>query len=57
LKSWQGQDHLFQFLTKGDGFGEMAVMDHCSRSASVRAVEDCVAIRMPEANVGQIYPA
>jgi CRP/FNR family transcriptional regulator, cyclic AMP receptor protein len=45
LKSWQGQDHLIQFLRAGDCFGEMAVMDHRPRSASVRAREDCTAIR------------
>ena len=33
----------------------MAVMDHCPRSASVRAVEDCVAIHISAANLYQVY--
>ena len=33
----------------------MAVMDHCPRSASVRAVEDCVAINISAANLYQVY--
>jgi CRP/FNR family transcriptional regulator, cyclic AMP receptor protein len=30
-------------------------MDHCPRSASVRAVEDCVAIHISAANLYQVY--
>ena len=55
LKSWHGQDYLLQTLKEGDCFGEMAVMDHCPRSASVRAVEDCTAIRISAANLYQVY--
>lgn len=55
LKSWRGQDYLLQILKEGDCFGEMAVMDHCPRSASVRAVEDCTAIRISAANLYQVY--
>ncbi len=33
----------------------MAVMDHCARSASVRAVEDCAAICISAANLYQVY--
>jgi len=33
----------------------MAVMDHCPRSASVRAVEDCIAIRISAANLYEVY--
>ncbi len=55
LKSWQGEDHLLQTLTAGDCFGEMAVMDHCPRSASVRAIEDCSAIRISSADLYQVY--
>jgi CRP-like cAMP-binding protein len=46
LKSWRGEDYLIQTLNMGDCFGEMAVMDHCQRSATVRAAEDCAAIRI-----------
>ncbi len=55
LKSWRGQEHLLRTLVAGDCFGEMAVMDHCPRSASVRAVEDCVAIHISAANLYQVY--
>lgn len=55
LKSWRGQDHLIQSLAAGDCFGEMAVMDHCPRSASVRAAEDCTAIRISAADLYRIY--
>lgn len=55
LKSWCGQDYLLQTLNAGDCFGEMAVMDHCARSASVRAAQDCSAIRISAANLYQVY--
>ena len=55
LKSWRGQDYLLETLKQGDCFGEMAVMDLCPRSASVRADEDCTAIRISAANLYQVY--
>ena len=54
LKSWDGRDYLLQSL-KEALLGEMAVMDHCPRSASVRAVEDCIAIRISAANLYNVY--
>lgn len=55
FKSWRGEDHLLQTLGAGDCFGEMAVIDHCERSASVRALEDCTAIRISSADLHRIY--
>ncbi len=55
LKSWCGEEYLLGTLKEGDCFGEMAVMDLCPRSASVRAVEDCTAIRLSAANLHRIY--
>ena len=55
LKSWGGQDYLLQFLKEGDCFGEMAAMDHCPRSVSVRAVDDCRAISISAANLYEVY--
>lgn len=55
MKSWQGQDHHLQTLREGDCFGEMAVIDHCDRSASVRAVKDCLAICISSANLYKVY--
>jgi CRP/FNR family cyclic AMP-dependent transcriptional regulator len=55
LKNWRGQEHLLKILEGGDCFGEMAVMDLCPRSASVRAVEDCTAIRVSATNLYRLY--
>lgn len=55
LKSWNGADHVLKSLGEGDCFGEMAVMDHCPRSASVRAVEDCSAIRISSGDLYRVY--
>ena len=55
LKAWRGHDYLLRTLKEGDCFGEMAVMDLCPRSASVRAIKDCTAIRISAANLHQVY--
>jgi CRP/FNR family transcriptional regulator, cyclic AMP receptor protein len=55
LKSWRGQEYLLKILKVGDCFGEMAVMDLSPRSASVRATEDCTAIRVSAANLYKLY--
>jgi CRP/FNR family transcriptional regulator, cyclic AMP receptor protein len=55
LKSWLGEENHLYTLKEGDCFGEMAVMDHCPRSASVRAAEDCSAIRISAADLYKIY--
>jgi CRP-like cAMP-binding protein len=55
LKSWRGRDYSLHTLREGDCFGEMAIMDHCPRSASVRALADCIAIRISAANLYQVY--
>jgi CRP-like cAMP-binding protein len=55
LKSWRGQEFLLRILKAGDCFGEMAVMDLLPRSASIRAVEDCTAIRLSAASLYQVY--
>jgi CRP-like cAMP-binding protein len=55
LKSAQGQDRSLKTLSEGDCFGEMAVMDHCPRSASVRAIEACAAIQISAAHLHQVY--
>jgi CRP/FNR family transcriptional regulator, cyclic AMP receptor protein len=55
LKSWRGQQCLLSILKEGDCFGEMAIMDLGPRSASVRALEDCMAICLSAANLHQLY--
>jgi CRP/FNR family transcriptional regulator, cyclic AMP receptor protein len=55
LKSWRGQEYFLRTLKEGDCFGEMAVIDLLPRSASIRAVEDCTAIRLSAASLYQVY--
>ena len=55
LKSWRGEDYFLQTLKEGDCFGEMAVIDHCPRSAAVRAVDDCSAIRISAGALHRVY--
>ena len=55
LKGWEGRQYLLRNLTKGDCFGEMALMDLSPRSASVLAVEDCTAIELSSANLYKVY--
>ncbi|HEY0856446.1 MAG TPA: cyclic nucleotide-binding domain-containing protein [Albitalea sp.] len=45
-KRWKNRDFVLRYLERGDCFGEMALMDLQPRSASVRAVEDCIAIQL-----------
>jgi len=46
LKHWDGRQWVLHQLGVGDCFGEMALMDFCPRSASVRAVDDGRAIEI-----------
>ncbi len=55
LKRWQEGDCLLRILERGDCFGEMALMDFFPRSASVLAVEDCVAIELSAARLHELY--
>ncbi|MBN2301407.1 MAG: Crp/Fnr family transcriptional regulator [Lentisphaerae bacterium] len=55
LKAWQGHDYLLAYLKTGDCFGEMELIDLCARSASVLAVEDCVAIEIPATALHYVY--
>jgi CRP-like cAMP-binding protein len=55
LKRWQDVDYLLRTLQQGDCFGEMALLDLSPRSASVRAVEDCVAIELSAASLYDLY--
>jgi CRP-like cAMP-binding protein len=55
LKDWKGQQHVLEYLTTGDCFGEMAVIDLLPRSASILADEDCEAIEISAAHLYKIY--
>jgi CRP-like cAMP-binding protein len=54
-KQWRGRELVLRYLERGDCFGEMALMDLQPRSASVRAVEDCVAIELTPENLYGLF--
>lgn len=54
-KAWQGRDYVLHNLADGDCFGEMALMDLCPRSASVRAEEDCQALELSADDLLALY--
>ena len=57
VKRWEGVDRHLRDLSAGDCFGEMALIDMSPRSASVIALEDCLAIRLTNADLYRVYRA
>lgn len=55
IKSWEDGEFLLRHLERGDCFGEMALMDLFPRSASVRAVADCVALALAPADLFRLF--
>ncbi|MFT3820519.1 MAG: Crp/Fnr family transcriptional regulator [Rubrivivax sp.] len=55
LKGWDGRPVVLNRLHLGDCFGEMALMDLQPRSASVRADEDCRALRLGSDDLYRLY--
>ena len=55
MKAKQGEQCLIRHLGAGECFGEMALMDYFPRSASILAVEDCVAIEISASCLHRIY--
>ena len=55
LKQWQGRELALRMLAAGDCFGEMALLDLFPRSASVRAVEDCVAFELSPSDLLRLF--
>jgi CRP/FNR family transcriptional regulator, cyclic AMP receptor protein len=47
FKTWKDEEYHLSQLSSGDCFGEMALVDMNFRSASIRAIEDCQAIKIP----------
>jgi CRP/FNR family cyclic AMP-dependent transcriptional regulator len=54
-KSWEDERLLLGRLGPGDCFGEMALLDLFPRSASIRADEDCSAIRITPDNLLRLF--
>ena len=54
-KSWKGRDYCLMELHEGDCFGEMSLIDLGPRTASVRAIHDCSAIKLSNSNILRIY--
>lgn len=54
-RSWRGYEYKLRELTVGDCVGEMALIDCKPRSATVRVLEPCSAIRITVAQMAQIY--
>lgn len=55
LKRWNGCEYPLHKLGAGDCFGEMALMDFCPRSATVRALQDCRAIEIAGSALHRLY--
>jgi len=54
-KKWSGRDVILRYLSQGDCFGEMALMDLQPRSASIRAMQDCAAIELSHDSLFRLY--
>jgi len=54
-KSWEGHEYVLAEMGKGDCFGEMSLIDLGPRTASVLALEDCLAIKLTNVNILKIY--
>ena len=55
MKEWRGRQLLRHEFGPGDCFGEMALMDLLPRSASVQALEDCVAIELRHEHLYRLF--
>ena len=55
LKSWQNRDYIFSELFRGDCFGEMSLIDLGPRSASILALQPCLALEITAADLRKLY--
>jgi CRP/FNR family cyclic AMP-dependent transcriptional regulator len=55
VKSWGSRNYLLRYLESGDCFGEMALLDLYPRSASILAVDECIAIEIPADSLHELY--
>ena len=54
-KTWEGKKHVIAHMHQGDCFGEMSVIDHCRRSATVVAIEKCEILEIGVDSFAAIY--
>jgi len=55
LRKWNSSMHPIKYFGQGDCFGEMALIDLGRRTASIQALEDCIAIELSNATLMQLY--
>jgi len=55
LKAWYDKEYHLSYLYPGDCFGEMALIDFSPRSASVLAVNDCLALQLSTSCINEIH--
>ena len=51
----KGRDIKLRYLVRGDCFGEMSLIDLNPRSASVRAIEPCIALELSRQSLFALY--
>ena len=56
-RSVDGRVYRVRTLDRGACFGEIAVLSIVRRTAAVRAIEDCVAVRITAGHLRQLYAA
>ncbi len=55
LKEWEGEVHRLRELEQGDCFGEVALLDMLPRSATVCALDTCIALEIPRTALYELY--
>ena len=55
VRQWRRRELQLGRFAAGDCFGEMSLMDFCPRTASVRAVERCVALELCHADLFELF--
>lgn len=55
FKKSDSQEYILRHASAGECFGELALIDFTPRSASVRALQDCTAIKIPSSALHSLY--
>lgn len=54
-KRWRGEEYMLKSLSRGDSFGEVALIDMQARNTSARAVEASRAIELSTDDLYKLY--